>query len=138
METKLARILPEPPRRYRTTIITNAGPDTSEVVERVIEAGEVTDQTRRLGLLYPADLYSLSHLALPFPVTDSLYGLQPDSSEDFGINLGSVTPRGERGALIVSLDSLLRVSSNPFFPYLVGRIEEAIVADSTTAPPAKP
>jgi alpha-beta hydrolase superfamily lysophospholipase len=134
METKLTRILPEPPRRYRTTIITNASPGASEVVEQAIETGEMTEQTRELGLSYPAELYSLSHLALPFPVTDSLYGLQPDSSEDFGINLGAVAPRGERGALIVSLDSLLRVSSNPFFPYLVGRIEEAIVADSTLAP----
>jgi hypothetical protein len=36
--------------------------------------------------------------------------------------------RGERGALIISLDSLLRVSANPFFPYLVQRIEEDIPA----------
>ncbi len=137
METKLTRILPEAPRRYRTTIITNADPDTSEVVERVTEAGEVTEQTRALGLSYPAELYSLSHLALPFPLTDSLYGLQPDASEDFGIKLGAIAPRGERGALIVSLDSLLRVSSNPFFSYLVGRIEELIVANSTAAPPVQ-
>ncbi|HSF59103.1 MAG TPA: alpha/beta hydrolase [Candidatus Binatia bacterium] len=137
METKLTRILPEPPRRYRTTIITNASHDTSEVVERVTEAGEVTDQTRELGLSYPAELYSLSHIALPFPVTDSLYGLQPDTTEDFGINLGAVAPRGERGALIVSLDSLLRLSSNPFFPYLMGRIEETMVKDSTAASPVQ-
>ena len=32
----------------------------------------------------------------------------------------------ERGVLIVSLDSLLRMSSNPFFPYLLERIEEGI------------
>jgi hypothetical protein len=90
-----------------------------------------------LGLSYPAELYSLSHIALPFPITDSLYGLQPDNPEEFGINLGAVAPRGERGALIVSLDWLLRLSSNPFFPYLAKRIEEAIVADSTAAPPVQ-
>jgi alpha-beta hydrolase superfamily lysophospholipase len=137
METKLTRILPEAPRRYRTTIITNANPDTSDVVERATEAGEVTEQIRELGLSYPAELYSLSHIALPFPVTDSLYGLEPDNSEEFGINLGAVASRGERGTLIVSLDSLLRLTSNPFFPYLVGRIEEAIVKDSTAAPPVQ-
>ena len=32
--------------------------------------------------------------------------------------------RGERGLLIVSIDSLLRMSSNPFFPYIVERIDE--------------
>jgi len=98
METKLTRILPEPPRRYRTTMITNAGQDTNEFVERVTEAGEVTEQSRKLGLFYPDELYSLSHLALPFPVTDSLYGLQPDNSEDFGVHLRAVAPRGQRAA----------------------------------------
>jgi len=34
--------------------------------------------------------------------------------------------RGERGILIVSLDSLSRMSSNPFFPYLLERIAEGI------------
>jgi hypothetical protein len=68
----------------------------------------------------------LSHVALPFPTSDGLYGTHPDPDEDFGVQLGAVAARGERGALIVSLDSLLRMSSNPFFPYLVGRIEEGI------------
>ena len=85
-------------------------------------------------------MFSLSHVALPFPVSDSLYGLQPDESENFGVNLGAIAPRGERGALIVSLDSLLRMSSNPFFPYLIGRIEEGLGAKQadatiTAAPP---
>jgi hypothetical protein len=84
----------------------------------VTEAGETTERTTPLGLSYPADIYSLSHVARPFPMSDSLYGLYSDSSEDFGINLGAMAQRGERGALIISLDSLLRVSSNPFSPIL--------------------
>jgi hypothetical protein len=65
-------------------------------------------------------------VALPFPMSDSLYGLKPDEREDFGIHLGAIAPRGERGVLIVNLDTLLRVSSNPFFPYQIARIEQAI------------
>jgi len=122
----LTRLLPAPPRRFRTTIIANADSGGSEVVERVIEAGAAIEQERPLGLVYPPGVFSLSHVALPFPSSDSLYGSEPDPSEDFGINLGTIAARGERGALIVSLDSLLRMSSNPFFPYLVGRIEEGI------------
>ena len=109
METAINRMLPAPPRSFRTTIISNAAPDVAQVVERVTEAGETTEHTRPLGLSYPADIYSLSHVALPFPPSDPLYGLQPDSSEDFGINLGAMAGRGERGVLTVSLDSLLRV-----------------------------
>ena len=127
-DTVLARLLPAPPRRFRTTIITNAAVGSSEVVECVIEAGEVTEQERPLGLSYPPGVFSLSHVALPFPLSDGLYGLGPDPAEDYGVALGTVAARGERGALVVSLDSLLRMSSNPFFPYLLGRIEEGIGA----------
>jgi alpha-beta hydrolase superfamily lysophospholipase len=125
-DTTLARLLPPPPRAFRTTIITNASPDSGEVVERVVEAGAVDEQTRPLGLTYPSDVFSLSHVALPFPLSDSLYGLHPDHSEDFGISLGDLAARGERGGLIVSMDALLRMSSNPFFPYLIDRVEEGI------------
>ena len=70
-------------------------------------------------------------LALPFPLSDSLNGLQPDSDEDFGAHLGAMATRGARGLLIVSIDALARMSSNPFFPYLMERVEQG----STT--PAK-
>jgi alpha-beta hydrolase superfamily lysophospholipase len=124
----LTRLLPAPPRRFRTTIITNASPDSDETVERVTEAGADTEQERPSGLLYPPGVYSLSHVALPFPASDGLYGSDPDPREDYGIRLGTIAARGERGALIVSLDMLLRMSSNPFFPYLLERIEEGIDA----------
>ncbi|MBN9437901.1 alpha/beta hydrolase [Bosea sp. (in: a-proteobacteria)] len=138
-DTLLTRILPAPPRNFRLTVITNANEDSSDVVERVTEAGASTETVRDLGLSYPFDVFSLSHVALPFPVTDSLYGLKPDPTEDFGIKLGSVAARGERGTLIVNLDSLLRMSSNPFFPYLIDRVDEKLRAGSSaaTAEPAK-
>jgi len=121
----LTQLLPATPRSYRTTIITNADDGDGEV-ERTTEAGEMTERTRALDVTYPPGIYSLSHVALPFPMSDGLYGLTPDPAEHFGINLGTLTPRGERNVLIASLDALLRVSSNPFFPYMVGRIEETM------------
>jgi alpha-beta hydrolase superfamily lysophospholipase len=123
-ETVLSRILPAPPRRYRTVIITNVAADSYDVVERATDAGQTAETSRKLGLAFPANIFSLSHVALPFPVTDSLYGQQPDDSEDFGIHLGAMAPRGERGVLIVNLDTLLRVSSNPFLPYMQERMQE--------------
>ena len=96
----------------------------------MVEAGAETEQERPLELTFPPGVFSLSHVALPFPLSDGLYGLEPDPDEDFGIRLGTIAARGERGALIVSLDTLLRMSSNPFFPYLLGRIEEGIGANA--------
>jgi len=129
-ETVLSRILPPPPRHYRTVIISNAAADRYDVSERVTEAGDTTEQVRALDLAFPRGIFSLSHVALPFPLSDSLYGLQPDESEYFGVHLGAIAPRGERGVLIINLDTLLRVSSNPFFPYQMSRIEQAIAADT--------
>jgi len=126
VESVLDRLLPAPPRQFRTTIIANAGPATLEVVERVVETGATTEQSRKLGLTYPEEVYSLSHVAIPFPVTDALYGMNPGTDEDFGVNLGTKTTRGEVGVLILPLDSLIRMSSNPFFPYMLKRIEEGI------------
>jgi alpha-beta hydrolase superfamily lysophospholipase len=135
-DTALTRLLPAGVRSYRTTIITNADDGSNEAIELTTEAGATTERTRALGLTYPAGFYSLSHVALPFPMNDSLYGLTPDPTENFGINLGALAPRGERNVLIASLDALLRVSSNPFFPYMLGRIDEGIdgrIAGTTDA-----
>lgn len=79
-------------------------------------------------------LFVEAQLALPFPVSDSLYGLQPDPAGEFGIGLGAIAPRGERGALIISMDALRRISSNPFFPYMLERIEEIIGRRTVPAP----
>lgn len=134
-DNMLARLLPDPPRTFKTTIIANAGPGQSQVVERVTPAGATSEQTRILELTYPRDVFSLSHLALPFPMNDPLYGLEPESDE-YGANLGAIATRGERGTLIVSMDSLIRMSANPFFNYMMERIEEGIGMGMKTAPPA--
>jgi hypothetical protein len=126
IETTLDRLLPPAPRTFKTTVITNASPDSSDVVERITEAGETAERVHNLGLTYPRDVFSLSHVALPFPIDDSLYGLEPNEDEDFGANLGALALRGERGVLFLTLDSLVRLSWNPFFPYLLERVREGI------------
>jgi alpha-beta hydrolase superfamily lysophospholipase len=130
-DTALDRLLPPPPRAFRTAIITNAGSGGGAVAEIVTEAGATAPRVRELGLSYPDDVYSLSHVALPFPLSDPLYGLTPDTAEDYGANLGAMATRGERGVLVVTLDSLVRMASNPFFPYMLDRIEEGIGAGRT-------
>ena len=91
-----------------------------------VEPGATDETVRPLELSYPRDIYSLSHVALPFPLTDGLYGLTPDPADNFGIRLGNVSTRGELGVLIVSLDAFSRMSSNPFHSYMMERIEEGI------------
>lgn len=131
----LDALQPGPAATYTLTTIANvAVPAVRLQVEerkRALDGGTVT---RPLPYEWPADVYSLSHVALPFPVDDPLYGLQPRTDEDFGIRLGTLTLHGERGALSVGAEQLMRISSNPFFPYLLDRIDQAIAIDSGNTP----
>lgn len=115
--------IPRAPRGFGLTLVTNAAPDSLAVEARRTGAGETDQTSRALGLAWPAGLFSLSHVALPFPVEDGLYGLAPAARDHFGVRLGTIAPRGESGVLVMSLDALLRISSNPFFPYMRERIE---------------
>jgi alpha-beta hydrolase superfamily lysophospholipase len=124
----LARLLPSAQRSYRVAVITNAGADTNEAVEHVTEPGEINSRSRPIALSYPSGVFSLSHVAVHIPVDDGLYGLEPDPGEDFGIRLGALAIRGERGVLVTSQESLTRLQSNPFFPYLLERIDEGVGA----------
>ena len=107
-------------RRYAFTIV---GVAAEGSYARTLEAGAVEFTDALLPQVYPRDMVSLSHVALPFPTSDGLYGSEPDPAEDFGVRLGTVAVRGERGALVVSADTLMRASCNPFFDYLLGRVD---------------
>ena len=124
LDAELAARLKGPPRSYGLSLVTNAGTATSEVVARSFAAVTGAASTRPLGLSWPPQMYSLSHVAIPFPVTDPLYGLAPDPREFFGARLGTLTPRGERSLLSVPTQQLMRATCNPFFPYLESRVRE--------------
>ncbi|WP_413728817.1 alpha/beta hydrolase [Sodalis sp. RH19] len=126
----LSRLLPPPPRRYTTTIVTNVSSDSLDTLARTTLAGQTEESTELLGIQYPADIFSLSHVALPFPMNDSLYGRFPQPKDQYGISLGAFAARGERAVLVVGLDSLMRLASNPFYPYMLKRINAKIVMDA--------
>ena len=120
-------LLPPAPRNYATTLVTNASPQSNAAVAETTAAKTTIVIREPLGINYPPDVYSLSHVALPFPPSDSLYGRTPESPNEFGISLGTLTPRGERAVLmIVSLDMIMRQSSNPFWPWMLQRVNQTL------------
>lgn len=123
--TAIGTLLPRAPRPYTTTILTNASESSLDIVSRTTFAGQSSEAVQPLTLAWPADIYSLSHVAVPFPVTDALYGSQPENNA-YGMNFGTVRMRGETAVLVVGLESLLRVTSNPFYPWMIERIEQDI------------
>ena len=124
MSGLLEQLLPAAARDYDLTVV-GVTPEQGRAVEaRRIAAGGQHVQRVPLGVDYPAQLFSLSHVALPFPPSDPLYGSDPAPGEDYGVALGTLAPRGEHGVLVVGLDSLQRATSNPFYDYLLQRIDE--------------
>jgi alpha-beta hydrolase superfamily lysophospholipase len=109
-------------RPYRVSVLTNAAANLRPVVEKDVPPGSTIPHDRVLDLEWPPFVFSLSHVAVPFPMDDPLYGNSPAADEDYGIHLGRLDPRGERGVLIMSVDDLMRLTFNPFFPYLEERL----------------
>lgn len=139
----LQQMMPALPLRYRLTVIGNASGD-AHVSERVVDAGRTVARYRPLALVYPQNIFSLSHVAVPFPPDDPLYGFAPAAGDhpEFGVALGSLIVRAERGVLNVSLDALFRIGSNPFFPYVLERldgwIDHGATAGAVVGPAAAP
>jgi len=111
-------------RRYEFTLITNARSDTMDVVARSFPKAGGPHRDTLLNLSWPQQLFSLSHVALPFAPDDPLYGTEPNMSEDYGVRIGQLAPRGERSVLRIPLDAVMRLNSNPFFPYMARRVSE--------------
>jgi hypothetical protein len=77
-------------------------------------------------------VFSLGHVALPFPADDPVYGIVlPGNRPAF--NLGAVAVRGESGALVLSLGAFSRLRSNPFFDVVRAKIVETLARDEQRA-----
>jgi hypothetical protein len=63
-----------------------------------------------------------------------VYGVGEPGHPSEHVRLGALSPRGEKSILTVPLDTLMRATYNPFFPYLAERAMEWVEAG--TPPPA--
>jgi hypothetical protein len=104
------------------TVITNEQDESPQVVARMRLAGESGGTSRRFGLEWPLQVYSLAHVAIPFPSTDPVYGIVENPGEAEHIAIGMLPPRGERGVINTPPSLMLRLRYNPFFSYVEKRI----------------
>ena len=114
-----------PRHEYRLTVLRNAA-GTPSLVERSWAPGGTEPRERPLEFVWPPQVFSLSHVALPFPPDDPIYGLAAPPAADGMQSLGALALRGEHGALAISPGDQLRLKSNPFFAYVRERVLGAI------------
>ncbi len=112
------------PWSFDIAIVTNHSPESDQVELRTIRAGSPAAEyeIEDLGMVWPKGVYSLSHVALPFPPDDPIYGVGPEWRGPFP--LGRIDPRGEKGALVVPLNLLMRLRYNPFFEIIPPMIDQ--------------
>jgi len=110
---------------FRLTLVANRGRDTRAVAAYVRPAGGRELAVENLAYHWPAGVFSVGHVALPFPVDDPVYGLLPAPAAQPQFNLGALAPKGEAGALVVSPGTFERVRSNPFWGVIQAKVVDA-------------
>ena len=108
---KLARMdLP-----YRLSVLkhTEAGSDKVVVQTRDGESWVVQETE----LSWPPHIVSLSHIAVPIPPEDSIYGTAEATARS-GLPLGSLSLRAEPSALLISNSLFVRCRHNPFYKFM--------------------
>ncbi len=110
---------------FHLTIVGNEAPDSDRVVSRRKNPHSSSVSIEPLGVDWPVGVISLSHVALPFPMDDPLYGTRPYDSEGI-LHLGNIAFQGERGLVKFPADWLLRLRHNPFYDFQERRALEWI------------
>lgn len=114
------------PRRFAVTLLRNQAQTGAALEAWHLPAGETIGTSKATTLSWPAEVYSLSHIALPFRPDDPVYGdgSVAEGGQFSGFVFGALSPRGERGMLRLSADYFMRTRYNPFFVYQATRLTE--------------
>lgn len=122
------RLLGGPVLPFDLEIVTNEKDDESPVSSWIRAAGGTGVEHVPTNLLWPRDLFALSHVAVPVPADDPVYGAVRPAKQSGRVWLGHAALYGERDMLLVPETALLRLRYNPFFPWMTQRIREALEA----------
>lgn len=108
-------------RSYSLTLVTNGRRESDGVVAYSVPVGAVEAVSTQSLNDWPKNIYSLSHVALPFPPKDPLYG-GPDSVRKGSLHLGNLALRGEHQVLHITASDIMRLRWNPFYDYVEERV----------------
>ena len=118
------RLMEDESLPFGLTVIANRDTSTLDVVARYkAPLSENVTEHELHGLAWPANVFSLSHVALPFPPIDPLYGANPPAGDET-LHLGDIPMRGERDINQIPSEWLLRMRFNPFYEVLETRVLE--------------
>jgi alpha-beta hydrolase superfamily lysophospholipase len=130
MADQSAKLIEDATLPTTVSLLTNRSSETREVhLQRSPSLSGDIIETAMVNTSWPAGVFSLSHIALPFPPDDPLYGRQPPDDER-RLFLGQMTVKGERGLLKIPADYFIRLRHNPFYSLLETRAVDWVVTHS--------
>jgi len=107
---------------FDVTLLTNRDSSSLALVALRRAAGDTAVRSEPTGLEWPRGIFSLSHLALPIPPDDPIYGATPPANRG-ALYLGQLELLGEQGMLAIPVNALVRLRYDPFFSYISERTE---------------
>jgi alpha-beta hydrolase superfamily lysophospholipase len=119
----VASLFKAPGLPFTLSFFTNTTDAAPRIVIRSKEAGQSAVNETFPNLKWPEHVYSLSHVALPFPADDLIYGGDV-SADSPGLQLGNLAMRGERDTLQIPASTMLRIRWNPFYDFMENRLLE--------------
>ncbi len=107
---------------FRLTLVANRSRNTRAVAAYTRAPGESGVRVESLPYEWPAGVFSVGHVSLPFPADDPVYGLAAMAGN---FNLGALAPKGEAGALVVGPGTFERLRANPFWGVIEAKVVQA-------------
>ena len=106
------------PFEFGVTILQNRDKDSLAVDTLTLPSGATDAVIAPTEYEWPRGVFSLSHIALPFPAEDLVYGNGSGNIDNEDrIAFGALAPRGERGVMRLNSAYFLRMRYNPFFDF---------------------
>ena len=128
------RIMADKDLPFAVTFVTNESPQSSNVIaRRKVSFSLEKTGIEKLGVAWPRNVVSLSHVALQFSPEDPLYGQTVPTDGDM-VFLGNLAIKGERGLLKIPGTWLLRQRYNPFYSYMQARVLSWLDEANTNTP----
>lgn len=127
--SEISKILRQADNTFSITLLTNKTKSTRRLKVRQRKVGNDQIIESDTNMVWPNDIYSLSHIALPIDQSDYVYG-HGENKVNPGVKLGDLALRGERGVLQISAANMLRLRWNPFYSYIEERAHQFVHLES--------
>jgi alpha-beta hydrolase superfamily lysophospholipase len=100
---------------YNLSLLRNVNPDSRQITLQTRNGQSL--QEVETDMSWPAGVVSLSHLAVPIPPEDPIYGTK-EATAASGLPLGTLSLRTEPSALLISNSLFFRCRNNPFYHFM--------------------